>query len=71
MAATYASFARPLVLTLVGKIATYSALAHVATVQGAHDGDVNSIRFSPGDPTVLATAGDDAFVKIWKWRGGP
>ena len=48
-----------------------ATLAHVATVQGAHDGDVNSIRFSPGDPTVLATAGDDAFVKIWKWRGGP
>ena len=34
MAATYASFARPLVLTLVGKIATYSALAHVATATG-------------------------------------
>ena len=29
--ATYASFARPLVVTLVGKIATYSSLAHVAT----------------------------------------
>ena len=29
--ATYASFARPLILTTAGKIATYSSLAHVAT----------------------------------------
>ena len=28
---TYASFAKPLVVTLIGKIATYSSLAHVAT----------------------------------------
>ena len=30
-AATYATFAKPLVLTTAGKIATYSSLAHVAT----------------------------------------
>ena len=29
--ATYTAFAKPLVLTLIGKIATYSSLAHVAT----------------------------------------
>eukprot|EP00966_Prymnesium_polylepis_P223845 5179009-Prymnesium_polylepis.1 len=29
--ATYAAFAKPLLMTLAGKIATYSALAHVAT----------------------------------------
>ena len=32
--AEYAAFARPLVVSLAGKIATYSALAHVATTVG-------------------------------------
>ncbi|KAH7396236.1 WD40-repeat-containing domain protein [Pyrenochaeta sp. MPI-SDFR-AT-0127] len=32
----------------------------------AHPGCVNSVAWHPTDPTVFASAGDDARVKIWK-----
>ena len=35
-------------------------------VQDAHEGDINCVRFSPKDPTLLATAGDDGLVKLWR-----
>lgn len=34
---------------------------------GAHDGDVNCVRWSPHDRTLLATCGDDGAVRLWKW----
>ena len=44
-----------------------AGFARLADAPKAHDGDVNSVRWSPADATLLATAGDDALVKIWKF----
>ncbi|KAJ8598305.1 hypothetical protein CTAYLR_007544 [Chrysophaeum taylorii] len=35
-------------------------------VPRAHDGDLNCVRFHPKDPTLLATASDDATVLVWR-----
>lgn len=43
-----------------------AALATVAVEDKAHAGDVNSARFHPKDASILATAGDDATVKVWR-----
>ena len=32
----------------------------------AHDNDINSIRFCPQDSSLLASAADDAVIKIWR-----
>ena len=32
----------------------------------AHDADVNSVRFAPSDPNLLATASDDGSIKLWR-----
>ena len=37
------------------------------TVRKAHDGDVNCVRWHPLDGSLLASAGDDGLVKIWKF----
>ena len=34
-----------------------------------HDGDVNDVKFSP-DGSMLATAGDDGFLKVWDPEAG-
>ncbi|KAH8060619.1 hypothetical protein JL722_4730 [Aureococcus anophagefferens] len=44
-----------------------AGFARLADAPKAHDGDVNPVRWSPADATLLATAGDDALVKIWKF----
>jgi WD40 repeat protein len=38
-----------------------------ASVNRAHDGDVNCVRWHPLDGTLLASVGDDGLVKIWKF----
>lgn len=34
----------------------------------AHPLDVNCVRWHPTDLTLLASAGDDACIKLWRWR---
>ena len=41
------------------------------TKQQAHNADVNCVRWSPKDPRLLATAGDDNTVRIWQYRPDP
>jgi len=38
----------------------------VKEVKQAHAGDVNCVRFNPKDPNLLASAGDDELVKLWR-----
>lgn len=50
------------------------ALSLSLSVQEAHDGEVNAVRFSPGS-RLLATGGMDRRVKLWEvvageWRRG-
>ena len=33
----------------------------------AHDFDVNCVRWHPKDPLLLASAGDDNSVKLWRY----
>jgi cytosolic iron-sulfur protein assembly protein CIAO1 len=35
--------------------------------EAAHLLDVNSVRWSPSDPTLLASAGDDCAIKLWRY----
>ncbi len=42
-----------------------ASLELVATQLGAHEQDVNCVAWHPEDPTMLASAGDDAMVKLW------
>lgn len=35
----------------------------------AHNQDVNSLRWSPADGTLLASGGDDGWVKLWRIKG--
>mmetsp|Transcript_38827 Transcript_38827/g.89492 ORF Transcript_38827/g.89492 Transcript_38827/m.89492 type:complete len:385 (-) Transcript_38827:77-1231(-) len=43
-------------------------LTMVAEVKEAHQGDVNSVRWNPKQPGVLASAGDDQLIRIWTHR---
>jgi WD40 repeat protein len=33
----------------------------------AHPLDVNCVRWHPSDPSLLASAGDDCCIKLWRW----
>ncbi len=33
----------------------------------AHATDINCVRWHPNDPTVLASAGDDGNLKLWRY----
>ena len=33
----------------------------------AHPADVNCVRWNPTDPTLLASAGDDGSVRLWRY----
>mmetsp|Transcript_19691 Transcript_19691/g.62618 ORF Transcript_19691/g.62618 Transcript_19691/m.62618 type:complete len:240 (+) Transcript_19691:253-972(+) len=33
----------------------------------AHAGDINCVRWSPADPSLCASCGDDGVVKVWHW----
>ncbi len=39
-------------------------------VRGAHAADVNCVRWNPRRPGLLASAGDDQVVKVWRYDGG-
>lgn len=45
-----------------------STFTQVVCVQHAHQGDVNVVRWHPTDTTLLASAGDDGLVKLWRYR---
>ena len=34
----------------------------------AHPLDVNCVRWHPADPSLLASAGDDCCIRLWRWR---
>lgn len=36
-------------------------------VKEAHDGDVNSVAWSPTNPTLLVSAGDDSVIRLWAY----
>ncbi|MDF5726933.1 MAG: hypothetical protein PUP92_02590 [Rhizonema sp. PD38] len=42
----------------------------MAEVPVGHRGGLNSVSFSP-DNQLLATAGNDGFVRVWKLQGQP
>jgi len=44
---------------------TFIRLLHISN---AHDGDVNCVRWHPKDCSLLASAGDDGIVRLWKVR---
>lgn len=44
---------------------TFTRLLHVPN---AHEGDVNCVRWHPKDCSLLASAGDDGVVRLWKVR---
>lgn len=52
------------------RVISYDKESKSFTVLGtklkAHAADVNCVRWCPTDPTLLASAGDDNTVKIWK-----
>lgn len=39
----------------------------VAHVRKAHTADVNCVRWNPRRPELLASAGDDQLVKVWRY----
>ena len=43
-----------------------SKFRRIGSVANAHNGDVNCVRWHPKDGTLLASAGDDGLVKLWK-----
>lgn len=49
-------------------VATFRLLS---TRQPAHPLDVNCVRWHPTDPTLLASAGDDCCIKLWRWHAAP
>lgn len=38
----------------------------VASKEEAHDGDVNCVQWSKAEAGLLASAGDDGLVRIWR-----
>lgn len=38
----------------------------VAVIEGAHEGEVNCVAWSPCEADILASVGDDGKLKIWK-----
>ena len=39
-----------------------------AAAAQAHEQDVNSVRWNPADGALLASAGDDARVRLWRYE---
>ena len=42
--------------------------SNVWKIEGAHNGDVNTVKFNPFVPYWLASGGSDGVVKVWDIR---
>ena len=42
----------------------------LCTRERAHPLDINCVRWHPTDPTLLASAGDDGCIRLWRWSPG-
>jgi hypothetical protein len=42
----------------------------VCCAEKSHDSDVNCVAWHPSDPRLLASAGDDGCVRLWRLEGG-
>ena len=43
------------------------SFAMISEVKSAHQGDVNCVRWSPSDESLLVSAGDDGAISMWRW----
>eukprot|EP00299_Pterocystis_sp_00344_P019416 c9637_g1_i1.p1 GENE.c9637_g1_i1~~c9637_g1_i1.p1 ORF type:complete len:206 (-),score=63.78 c9637_g1_i1:44-661(-) len=43
--------------------------SNVCKIESAHAGDVNCVSWNPTIVGLLASAGDDDKIKLWKWTG--
>lgn len=48
-----------------------SKFSLAVTKQNAHSADVNCVRWSPSEPGLLASAGDDNTVRLWLYTPDP
>lgn len=46
-----------------------SSWAQLCCAPGAHESDVNCVAWHPSDPRLLASAGDDGAVRVWRLLG--
>jgi WD40 repeat protein len=54
-------------LRVFGKSKDTEEFVELATVQHAHETDINSVAWNPVNTNMLATASDDHTIKIWKF----
>ncbi len=48
-----------------------SAFQLACSKQNAHTADVNCVRWSPTEPSLLASAGDDNTIRLWQYTPDP
>lgn len=52
----------------VAEVSSQRAWDLSCSVDQAHDSDVNCVRWHPVDHTLLASAGDDGLIKLWRYH---
>lgn len=59
---------RALFMRQPGGSAEGSTFQLLCQKQQAHPLDINCVRWHPADPTLLASAGDDGCIRLWRWQ---